>query len=169
MLFESILMRSPWRLPGSAASAPELDFSNDSGHADRDNRSPMMLDHVDFAVVNVAASRQFYEAALAPLGIHIVIVFDQEPGRQGVGFGRDGMGAFFIGAGSPVAGRLHVAFQASSRAAVDAFHQAALLAGGRNHGDPGLRPHYGTPYYAAFVRDPDGHVIEAVCRLNDSH
>ena len=123
-----------------------------------------MIDHVDFAVRDLAASRAFYAAALAPLGIEPVMEINREDGRRGTGFGRGGAAQFYIGGGPPVDGRLHVAFSAPSRAAVDAFHRAALAAGGSDRGQPGLRPHYDEHYYAAYVADPDGHVVEAVCR-----
>lgn len=123
-----------------------------------------MIDHIDFAVRDLAVSRAFYVAALAPLGIGPVIDIDREDGRQGTGFGCGESAHFYIGGGDPIVGRLHVAFAAESRAAVEAFHQAALAAGGIDHGKPGLRPHYDEHYYAAYVIDPDGHVVEAVCR-----
>lgn len=124
-----------------------------------------MFDHLDFAVDDIARSRAFYAAALAPLGIVPIVAIDRDDGRRGTGFGGgDGIARFWIGGGEPVAGRMHFAFVAPSRAAVDAFHAAALAAGGEDHGAPGERPRYGAPYYAAFVRDPDGHVIEAMCR-----
>lgn len=123
-----------------------------------------MIDHVDFAVLDVQKSRAFYTCVLAPLGLLPLVDFDRPDGRQGTGFGRDGIGEFFIGGGSPVGGRLHVAFRAQSREAVDAFHRAALALGAEDVGARGPRPRYGDGYYAAFVRDPDGHVIEAVCR-----
>lgn len=124
-----------------------------------------MLDHIDFAVQDLALSRAFYVAALAPLGIKPLIETNREDGRQGTGFGVSDLAQFYIGGGRPVAGRLHVAFASRSRAAVDAFHRAALGAGGRDNGKPGLRPRYDENYYAAYVIDPDGHVVEAVCRL----
>jgi catechol 2,3-dioxygenase-like lactoylglutathione lyase family enzyme len=124
-----------------------------------------MLDHVDFAVQDLARSRAFYVAALAPLGIRPVIDVARKDGRRGTGFGTGDTAQFYIGGGAPVAGRLHVAFAAPSRAAVDAFHRAALAAGGADHGEPGPRPSYDANYYAAYAIDPDGHVIEAVCRL----
>jgi catechol 2,3-dioxygenase-like lactoylglutathione lyase family enzyme len=124
-----------------------------------------MLDHVDFAVQDLALSRAFYVAALAPLGIRPLIETNREDGRRGTGFGLDDLAQFYIGGGRPVAGRLHIAFAAQSRAAVDAFHRAALDAGGRDNGKPGIRLRYDANYYAAYVIDPDGHVVEAVCRL----
>jgi catechol 2,3-dioxygenase-like lactoylglutathione lyase family enzyme len=123
-----------------------------------------MLDHVDFAVHDLALSRAFYTAALAPLGFKALIDVNRDDGRQGTGFGRDGLAQFFIGGGRPVEGRLHVAFSAHSRTAVDEFHRAALAAGGGDKGKPGLRPQYEPHYYAAYVIDPDGHTVEAVCR-----
>jgi catechol 2,3-dioxygenase-like lactoylglutathione lyase family enzyme len=123
-----------------------------------------MIDHVDFAVRDLARSRAFYVAALAPLGIAPLIETDREEGRKGTGFGRGGLAQFYIGGGLSVSGRLHVAFDARTRAEVDAFHAAAIAAGGTSHGAPGLRAHYDPHYYAAYVVDPDGHVVEAVCR-----
>ena len=123
-----------------------------------------MLDHIDFAVRDLALSRAFYVAALAPLGIAPQLETEREDGRRGTGFGRGEFAQFYIGGGRPLEGRMHVAFAADSRAAVDAFHAAALATGGRDHGRPGLRPQYDAHYYSAYVVDPDGHVVEAVCR-----
>ena len=86
-------------------------------------------------------------------------------GHSQAGFGAKGRPQFWIGGGKPIIGRVHFAFVAKDRAAVDAFHEAALEAGGKDNGPPGLRPHYHANYYGAFVLDPDGHNIEAVCRL----
>lgn len=122
-----------------------------------------MLDHIDFAVTDLERSRAFYVAALAPLGVRPLLEIERAD-RRGTGFGAGDYAQFYIGGGPPVAGRLHVAFEAVSRAAVDAFHKAALEAGGRDHGPPGVRSHYDPAYYAAYVADPDGHVVEAVCR-----
>jgi len=124
-----------------------------------------MFDHVDFAVRDLGTSRAFYAAALLPLGFRPLLETDRADGRRGTGFGRGEVARFYIGGGRAVDGRLHVAFEAQSRAAVDAFHRAALAAGGVDRGPPGLRPHYHEHYYAAYVVDPDGHVVEAVCRL----
>ena len=128
-----------------------------------------MLDHVDFAVRDLALSRAFYVAALAPLGIKPLIEIKREDGRQGTGFGLDQVARLYIGGGPPVARRLHVAFAAHTRLAVDAFHRAALDAGGKDHGAPGLRQRYDAHYYAAYVTDPDGHIVEAVCRTPLKH
>src|SRR3954453_9251068 len=119
-----------------------------------------MLDHVGFAVSDYARSRAFYATALAPLGYSILL----EPSGAAAGFGRDGKPWFWIESqGSPVTGRLHVAFAAESRATVDAFHAAGLAAGGADNGAPGVRAIYHPAYYGAYVLDPDGHNIEAVC------
>ena len=122
-----------------------------------------MLDHMGFGVSDYARSKSFYEKALAPLGIGIVMeVRPEEGGHAAAGFGKDRKPFFWIARGD-VAANIHVAFAAGSRAEVDDFHAAALAAGGRDNGAPGLRPHYHPNYYGAFVLDPDGHNIEAVC------
>jgi catechol 2,3-dioxygenase-like lactoylglutathione lyase family enzyme len=116
-----------------------------------------MIDHVGYAVRNFARSRAFYTAALAPLGLAVVM-----EGADWAMMGRDGRPEFWFGiAGRPV-NYLHLAFRAGSRAEVDAFWKAALGAGGTDNGAPGLRPHYHPDYYGAFVLDPDGLNIEAV-------
>lgn len=127
-----------------------------------------MFDHIGFPVADLARSRAFYERALAPLGIVVGMEITAEmTGGEGehIGFGPEGHPQFWIGTGRPLTGRLHVAFAARSRAAVDAFHAAALAAGGTDNGAPGLRPHYHENYYGAFALDPDGHNIEAVCHM----
>ena len=123
-----------------------------------------MLDHIDFSVTDFERSRAFYVLALAPLGINSVFEIKRDDGREGTGFGCGASPQFWIGRGPVVSGRLHVAFEAESRASVDAFYESALEAGGTSNGAPGLRAQYGEDYYAAFVSDPDGHNIEAVCR-----
>jgi len=125
-----------------------------------------MLDHVGFAVSDLARSRAFYEQALASIGIALIMEVGSElteAGGTALGFGRDGKPFFWIGDNEQVGEGTHVAFAVPTRAEVDAFHEAALAAGGRDHGAPGLRPHYHPNYYAAFVLDPDGLNIEAVC------
>lgn len=129
-----------------------------------------MIDHIGFDCSDYRGSRAFYERALAPLGLSVVmeITKRQSGGYEGCGFGQDGKPAFWIGSNvgpgsQPVPHSLHAAFRAPDRVAVRAFHDAALAAGGRDNGAPGLRPHYHPNYYAAFVFDPDGHNIEAVC------
>jgi catechol 2,3-dioxygenase-like lactoylglutathione lyase family enzyme len=121
-----------------------------------------MLGHISFGVEDLSRATAFYDAALAPLGF--VRVWRNE---RGAGFGWPGGSdklALFSRPGqtrAPGAG-FHLAFDAQSQAAVDAFHAAALAAGGTDAGAPGLRPHYGATYYAAFVIDPDGYKLEAV-------
>ena len=117
-----------------------------------------MLDHIIISVSDISASRAFYEKALEPLDYQIVM----EHG-DGCGFGVMQKPDFFIHQGESVKPPVHVAFTARDRATVDAFHAAALAAGGIDHGAPGLRPDYHPDYYGAFVIAPDGHNIEAVC------
>jgi catechol 2,3-dioxygenase-like lactoylglutathione lyase family enzyme len=124
-----------------------------------------MLDHIGFPVSNFKRSKAFYQAALAPLGITLLMEIGPETAGKDshAGFGREGRPKFWIGTGAPLSDRLHVAFEAKDKHAVDAFHAAALQAGGKDNGPPGPRPQYHTHYYGAFVLDPDGHNIEAVC------
>lgn len=117
-----------------------------------------MFDHVGIGVSNVSESKAFFLAALAPLGVEVV-----KEGAYGVGIGKNGKPAFWLHEASVVAGAIHLAFVAESRKQVDAFHEAALAAGGTDNGAPGLRPHYHSSYYGAFVIGPDGHNVEAVC------
>jgi catechol 2,3-dioxygenase-like lactoylglutathione lyase family enzyme len=110
-------------------------------------------------------SKAFYIKALGPLSISLVMEVTAEQTGDGAhaGFGRDGKPFFWIGSGGGPSGPAHFAFTAKSRDEVVAFHRAALAAGGRDNGPPGLRPHYHASYYGAFVLDPDGNNIEAVC------
>ena len=127
-----------------------------------------MIDHVGFPVSDYARAKAFYTQALAPLGYTVVmeVTAQQNPsGSPAVGFGKDGKPDFWIGGEGGLARPLHVAIATRDRASVDAFHRAALAAGATDHGAPGLRPHYHSHYYAAFVLDPDGHNIEAVCHV----
>lgn len=122
-----------------------------------------MLDHIGLAVSDMRRSLAFYEKALKPLGIERLMAFggtDDLPDH--VGMGSNQMPFFWLGKGDPVRGSVHVAFSAASREAVDAFYEAAIAAGGRDNGRPGLRPEYHPGYYGAFVFDPDGFNIEAV-------
>ncbi len=119
-----------------------------------------MLDHVTIAVTDLARAEAFYDVALRPLGM-VRIARD---GASFAGYGAGRRAFFWIGVRAAVQTGVHVAFAAADRATVDAFHAAALQAGGRDNGGPGLRPQYGADYYGAFVLDPDGHNIEAVCR-----
>lgn len=124
-----------------------------------------MIDHTGLNVTDMERSKAFYAAALAPLGYQVMMELTREQtgGFAGVGLGEPPKLDFWLGEGSPNEPRLHVAFRADSRELVDAFYKAALEAGGRDNGAPGLRPHYHPNYYGAFVLDPDGHNIEAVC------
>jgi catechol 2,3-dioxygenase-like lactoylglutathione lyase family enzyme len=128
-----------------------------------------LLDHITVSVSDYAKSKAFYEKALAPLGAKVLMEFG-----EACGIGRGQMPTFWIGKGpasyqsaaqvatiTPV----HVAFSAKSRADVDAFYAAAIAAGAKDFGAPGLRPHYHPAYYGAFVLDPDGHNIEAVTHV----
>jgi catechol 2,3-dioxygenase-like lactoylglutathione lyase family enzyme len=123
-----------------------------------------MIDHIGFPVADYARSKAFYERALAPLGYSVIMeVTDTESGSPAVGFGRDGKPDFWIGGEGGLTTPVHVAIAAKDRTAVDAFYHAALAAGGKDNGAPGLRAHYHPNYYGAFVLDPEGHNIEAVC------
>jgi catechol 2,3-dioxygenase-like lactoylglutathione lyase family enzyme len=123
-----------------------------------------MIDHVGFPVSDYARSKAFYSQALAPLGYTLIMeVGETESGSPAVGFGREGKPDFWIGGEGGLTGVLHIAIVADDRRTVDAFYRAALAAGGRDNGAPGLRPHYHPNYYGAFVLDPDDHNIEAVC------
>ncbi|MGH7153850.1 MAG: VOC family protein [Acetobacteraceae bacterium] len=119
-----------------------------------------MLDHVSIGVRNIAASRRFYDAALAPLGYTCL-----HPGETSAGYGAGQAAYWLMATEHPVPADdrsgLHVCFSAPSRSAVDAFHRSGLAAGGRDNGAPGVRPEYDATYYAAFVIDPDGYRIEA--------
>ena len=120
------------------------------------------LDHIGISVSDYDRARAFYLAALAPLGWTMMMEFPMPDGKAG-GIGKDGKPFFWISTGGKTAPHLHVAFGAESRKAVDAFYAAALAAGGTDNGKPGLRIEYHPNYYGAFVLDPDGHNIEAVC------
>jgi catechol 2,3-dioxygenase-like lactoylglutathione lyase family enzyme len=133
-----------------------------------------MIDHVGFSVSDYARAKAFYEKALAPLGYALIMEVGPPHSEQSAaGFGSGGKPDLWIGGTpslpSPASGRgagrgpLHIAIQAKDRPTVDAFYRAALAAGGKDNGPPGLRPHYHANYYGAFVLDPDGHNIEAVC------
>lgn len=118
------------------------------------------LDHIGLSVSDFARAKAFYTAALQPLGIKVQREF---PGQNGgvAAFGRS-RPEFWIAGGQPTS-PFHIAFAATNRAEVDAFYAAAMAAGGRDNGAPGLRPQYHPNYYGAFVFDPDGHNVEAVC------
>lgn len=121
-----------------------------------------MLDHISLGVGDIKRARRFYDAALAPLGYTCL-----SESEASLGYGDGAVTLWLAKAARPVApdeaSGLHVCFAAPSRAAVEAFHRAALSAGGRDNGAPGLRGDYGPTYYAAFVVDPDGYRLEAHC------
>jgi len=124
-----------------------------------------MIDHTGLVVSDYERSRQFYSVALGAIGYALIVEIPASvTGHVDVaGFGEGGKPDFWISPGKPNDPTLHIAFRVDSRAAVDAFHRAALNAGGRDNGPPGIRAHYHPNYYGAFVLDPDGHNIEAVC------
>ncbi|QQB37230.1 VOC family protein [Achromobacter deleyi] len=117
-----------------------------------------MLDHIGFGVSDIDLSHDFFIKALAPLGVSLVM-----QGPTSLGLGRQGKPSLWLYSGTHVSAPLHIAISADDHAQVDAFHRAALAAGGKDNGPPGLRPHYHPHYYAAFVISPDGHNLEAVC------
>jgi catechol 2,3-dioxygenase-like lactoylglutathione lyase family enzyme len=120
-----------------------------------------ILDHVGLGYADYDKAKTFFAEALAPLGIGIVMEVGDGADRA-CGFGR-GKPDFWIAAGERTTPHIHVAFIAESRAAVRAFYEAALKAGGTDNGPPGIRAHYHPDYYGAFVLDPEGQNIEAVC------
>lgn len=126
-----------------------------------------MIDHLNVPVSDFEKSKAFYGKALAPIGYALLMEFPASANRHSdvAGFGEPSKPDFWIVKGVPGGQSIHVAFRVNSRALVDAFHRAAIAAGGRDNGAPGLRPHYHQDYYGAFVLDPDGHNIEAVCHL----
>jgi catechol 2,3-dioxygenase-like lactoylglutathione lyase family enzyme len=124
-----------------------------------------MIDHIGFPVADYERAKAFYVKALAPLGYSLLMEVKQQdrPDTPAAGFGADGKPDFWIGGEGRLNKPVHVAILAKSRAVVDAFYKAAMAAGGRDNGPPGIRAHYHPNYYGAFVLDPDGHNIEAVC------
>jgi catechol 2,3-dioxygenase-like lactoylglutathione lyase family enzyme len=118
-----------------------------------------VFDHIGFPVRDLAKSRAFYEVALAPLGIGVIV-----DSPDWVAFGKPGRAQFWLGGREAPPSGVHLAFAAANRGEVRAFYTAAIAAGGTDNGRPGLRPHYHPNYYGAFVLDPDGHNVEAVCR-----
>jgi catechol 2,3-dioxygenase-like lactoylglutathione lyase family enzyme len=124
-----------------------------------------MIDHTGLVVSDALRSRRFYDGALAPLGYEMLNEIPTEftGGAIVFGYGVRPVADFWIVGGKPNDPRIHVAFRAGSRKQVDEFYAAALAVGGTDNGPPGPRPHYHKDYYGAFVLDPDGHNIEAVC------
>ena len=127
-----------------------------------------MIDHIGICVKDYDASKAFYDAALGAIGATMVMTVPEEltNGVKMGGYGHEKPDFWLTGAGDPGPGR-HIPFSARSRAEVDAFYKAAMEAGGRDNGKPGIREHYHPHYYGAFVFDPDGNNVEAVCHKPD--
>ncbi len=119
------------------------------------------LDHISLSVGDFKKAKAFYEAALGPLRMSVLMEFPMDNGEKVIGMGADGKPFLWISGGGK-ATHTHIAIRAETREQVDAFYKAALATGGSDNGPPGLRPHYHQNYYAAFVHDPEGHNIEAV-------
>lgn len=129
-----------------------------------------ILDHIEVAVADAERSCRFYEAALRPFGMTVIIRVGPERTRTGgtrYGMGRDGYPRIWFHDGEALGRPVHIALATTDRRVVDAFHAAALAAGGMDNGAPGTRERYHPNYYAAFVLDPDGNNIEAVCQVPD--
>jgi catechol 2,3-dioxygenase-like lactoylglutathione lyase family enzyme len=125
-----------------------------------------MIAHIGLMVSDIEKSKKFYREALKPIGYEMLREYGVTPTRPAAsaGFGEPPRADLWIYQGMPSINSIHVAFQVSKRALVDAFYEAALAAGGKDNGKPGLRPQYSQHYYGAFALDPDGYNIEAVCR-----
>lgn len=124
-----------------------------------------MIDHTGVTVSDYQKSKNFYSKALAPLGYTLMMEIPASVtgGTDVAGFGEPPKPDFWLASGTPQKPHVHVAFRAKTKEQVDAFYAAAIAAGGKDNGKPGPRPHYHANYYGAFVWDPDGHNIEAVC------
>jgi catechol 2,3-dioxygenase-like lactoylglutathione lyase family enzyme len=128
----------------------------------------VVLDHIEFAVADAERSRRFYEEALRPFGMTVIIRVGPDRTRTGgtrYGLGRDGYPRIWFHDGEAPGSPMHLALAATDRGVVDAFHKAALAAGGADNGAPGIRERYHPAYYAAFVLDPDGNNIEVICQV----
>lgn len=123
----------------------------------------MIIDHIGIAVSDYAKSKEFYSKTLAPLGIELIM---EVPGA--VGFGKNGKPEFWFGTNGQAQHPMHIAFLAESREEVDRFYEAAIAAGAKDNGKPGIREIYHPNYYGAFVTGPDGHNIEAVCHQEEN-
>jgi len=124
-----------------------------------------MIDHTGIIASDFAKSRDFYAKALSAIGYELIMALPASvTGHADVaGFGDPPKPDFWVSSGTPNRPPIHIAFRVANRALVDAFYQAAIAAGGRDNGPPGIRSHYHPDYYGAFILDPDGHNIEAVC------
>jgi catechol 2,3-dioxygenase-like lactoylglutathione lyase family enzyme len=125
-----------------------------------------MIAHIGITVSDIERSKKFYTETLKPIGFHMIREYGVTSNRPAAsaGFGEPPRADLWIYQGDPGKVATHIAFQVNKRAMVDAFYQAAIAAGGRDNGKPGLRLHYSANYYGAFVLDADGYNIEAVCR-----
>jgi catechol 2,3-dioxygenase-like lactoylglutathione lyase family enzyme len=125
-----------------------------------------MIAHIGIIVSDIERSKKFYSAALEPMGYQMVREHGVTPTRHApsAGFGEPPRADLWIYQGDPSRVTTHIAFQVNKRALVDAFYAAAMAASGKDNGRPGLRPQYSANYYGAFVLDPDGYNVEAVCR-----
>src|SRR5690606_21729593 len=150
---------------GAAAAGGAAGPASGAPHPCPDRGAGVVIDHVNIPVADVARARDFYAAVLAPLGYRLMTDDPEGAGfgvTEGWGQSPDPGGDFWVLA-AEAPQTLHFAFSAATREVVAAFHASALAVGGRDNGAPGLRPHYHACYYAAFVLDPDGHNVEAVC------
>ena len=127
-----------------------------------------MIDHTGINCSDIKKSKEFDVKALAPLGYRVIHEFAEVGKAQVIGMGAQGKADFWLGEGTPQKPHVHLAFRAADQKAVEAFYKAAMAAGGKDNGQPGVRPHYHEKYYGAFIWDPDGHNIEAVCHGSDS-
>jgi catechol 2,3-dioxygenase-like lactoylglutathione lyase family enzyme len=125
-----------------------------------------MIAHVGIIVRDIERSKIFYRAALKPIGYQMIREYGVTPTRRAAsaGFGEPPRADLWLYQGDPGQVTTHIAFEVNQRELVDAFYHAALAAGGKDNGKPGLRPQYSANYYGAFVLDPDGYNVEAVCR-----
>jgi catechol 2,3-dioxygenase-like lactoylglutathione lyase family enzyme len=144
--------------PAAASATPRHSLGGRQRRLSRSGEGLLHGTHVGLGVSDLEQSKAFYQQALGPLGYQLLTERD-----GAAGFGRNGKPDFFVHANRPLSGPTHVAIASPDRATVQAFHAAGLAAGGRDDGPPGPRPHYHQDYYGAFVLDPDGNNVEAVC------
>jgi len=123
----------------------------------------MIIDHIELTISDYEKSKEFYSMALAPLNIKLI-----EEVEGWAGFGRNEKPDFWFGTDENIQSPMHIAFSAGSREEVNKFYEAAISAGAKDNGKPGIREIYHSNYYGAFVIDPDGHNIEAVCHKEEN-